>query len=73
MPRTKKGTVALQIQIPDDAHKALVELTEIEGMKSISDLIRRLLTNYCQINGHDIDFGNGEWGGARRKREQTKD
>jgi len=44
-------------------------MAQIEEIPSVSELIRQLLSNYCQENGLAVNFSVGAWGG---RREQPK-
>jgi len=57
----------INLILSKEGKKALELMVEREGLKSVSDLIRSLLTNYCQSNGVNVDFRIGSWGGKRRK------
>lgn len=65
MPKTKQDATTLQLVIPIEAKKALEKMAEVEELPSVSELIRRLLSDYCQDNGIGVDFSVGSWGGRR--------
>ena len=65
MARTKAGETTIQLVVPLEGKKALEKMMEVEELPSVSELIRRLLNNYCQDNGIDVDFTVGGWGGRR--------
>jgi hypothetical protein len=71
MPKTKPSETTLQLVLPVEAKKALETMAQIEEIASVSELIRQLLSNYCQNNGIDVDFTVGPWGG-RRERPKLK-
>jgi hypothetical protein len=67
MARVGPGETTIQFIMPAKAKDVLRKLAQEEGISSVSELIRQLLTNYCQANGADVDFTVGSWGGRRQK------
>jgi hypothetical protein len=67
MPRVQPGETTIELIVPQDAKDALKEMAEIEEIKSVSELVRRLLENYCRHNGKEVSFHVGEWGGNRKR------
>jgi Protein of unknown function (DUF2442)/Ribbon-helix-helix protein, copG family len=51
----KASETAIQIAVPAEIDEALKKLADLEGMASVEELIRRLIANYCQGNGFDVD------------------
>lgn len=69
MPNPKQHESVIKFTVPTEAKTALEALAETEGIPSVSELIRQLLTNYCQHNGYNVDFHVGQWGGKRESRQ----
>lgn len=72
MPSMKSNETLLQLVIPKEAKAALQTMAEREEIKSVSELVRRLLENYCRHNELDVDFHVGSWGGKRQKPTDLK-
>jgi hypothetical protein len=72
MPRLKSNEVPLQLVIPKEAYAALKTMAKREEIKSVSELVRRLLESYCQNAGLDVSFHIGDWGGKRQKATALK-
>jgi len=58
-------TEMLKIPLSKEGKDALEALAKREQVKSMSELARRALTQYCYEHGVDVDFGVGQWGGVR--------
>jgi len=58
-------TEMLKIPISKAGKDALNDLAKRENLKSISELVRRALAQYCRERGVQVDFGVGSWGGVR--------
>ena len=58
-------TEMLKIPLSKAGKEALEELARREHVKSVSDLARRALMQYCYEHGLDVEFGVGQWGGVR--------
>ncbi len=71
MPKTKSGETTIQLVLPVEAKQALETMAHVEEIPSVSELIRQLLSNYCQHNGLNVNFNVGSWGG-RRERPKLK-
>src|SRR5438094_7586272 len=66
MPHKKLDETPIHLMVPIEAKEALEKMAEIEEMKSVSELVRQLVSNYCDQNGIDVSFDVGSWGGARK-------
>ncbi len=69
MPNPKQHESVIKFTVPTEAKAALEALAETEGIPSVSELIRQLLSNYCQHNGYNVDFHVGQWGGKRESQQ----
>lgn len=55
----------LKVGIPAQAKETLEELSKQEGFKSVSNMIRQVLADYCRSKGVETTFNVGSWGGKR--------
>ncbi len=58
-------TEMLKIPLSKEGKQALEALAKRERVKSVSEVARRALTQYCYEHGLDVEFGVGQWGGVR--------
>ena len=58
-------TEMLKIPVSKEGKEVLEALAKREHVKSVSELARRALTQYCYEHGVNVEFGVGKWGGIR--------